>query len=174
MGGSALQADGGSVNLSLSSSVLTAPSSGAEVYLGPGDGGLISLSTNTLSGGSTPCSAATPTPSLQLWITSNTIVPLATNSRDTYGVFLEGLASGATIENNTIAYRNAWLDESSHTSHALLVQSSAGLMIDHNRIDEPGMIAAGSFVAVEFAATTNSAFKFNDVSSTGSFNPGSV
>ena len=59
-----------------------------------------------------------------------------------------------------------------HTSFGLLVQSSIGLVIDHNRFDEPGMIQAGSYVAVEFAATTNSSFTFNDVYSTGVFSLG--
>ena len=43
----------------------------------------------------------------------------------------------------------------------------AGLVIDHNRFDNPGMITAGAHIAVEFSGTTNSSFTFNDVYSTG-------
>ena len=53
------------------------------------------------------------------------------------------------------------------TSSALYAQSSSGLQIDHNRFDEPGMINGGSLVAIAFAGASNSAFKFNDVSATG-------
>src|SRR5208282_4753474 len=49
----------------------------------------------------------------------------------------------------------------------LYAQSSSGLQIDHNRIDEPGMIVAGSFVGAGFQNTINTAFKFNDVNATG-------
>ena len=53
------------------------------------------------------------------------------------------------------------------TSFALYAAASTGLLIDHNRFDEPGMILGGSYGAVEFSATTNSSFKFNDVNSIG-------
>ena len=164
--GRALQMDGGSVNLSLSSSVLTAGVAGVAVFLGAGDGGLLVLSTNTFSGAAYGVYAASPTATAQIWITSNTIVPAVTSANNTYGLYFNGLASGATIENNTVAYRTP-NTMGANTSYALYAQSAAGLVIDHNRFNEPGMITGGSYVAVSFAGTTNSAFKFNDVNSTG-------
>ncbi|MFI5363339.1 MAG: beta strand repeat-containing protein, partial [Elusimicrobiota bacterium] len=164
--GSALQMDGGSVNLTLSSSTLTAQSGGAAVYLGAGDGGEIILSTNVISGAQYGVYAATPAASAQLWIGSNTIVPSLTAGNNTYALYFDGLASGATIENNTVAYR-APGSMGGFTSYALYAQSASGLFIDHNRIDEPGMISAGSFEALAFAATTNSTVTYNDVFSSG-------
>ncbi|MFI5361937.1 MAG: right-handed parallel beta-helix repeat-containing protein [Elusimicrobiota bacterium] len=165
--GSALQMDGGSIGLWLSSSVLTSGPSGAAVYLGAGDGGPIFLSTNSLSGAAYGVYAATITPGTQLWIASNTIIPSVVSGINTYGLFFDGLASGATVENNTVAYRTPNANTGSAASYALYAQSSSGLQIDHNRFNEPGMIVAGSFVGAGFENVTNTAFKFNDVNSIG-------
>ena len=163
--GSALQLDQGSANLTLSGSVLTAGPAGAAVYLDVGSGGLIVLSSNTLSGAMYGVLVATQT-GAQVWVTSNTIVPAVTSANNTYGLYLNGLMSGATIENNTVAYRTSDT-MGTNTSYALYAQGSAGLLIDHNRFDEPGMIAGGSFVAVGFTGSTHLSFKFNDVNATG-------
>jgi hypothetical protein len=87
-------------------------------------------------------------------------------SVNTYGVYLNGLTTGATLQNNAIVYRNSG-SMGSNTSYGLYAQSSSGLAVDHNRIDEPGMITAGSFTAAGFSGVTASWFKFNDVNSTG-------
>jgi hypothetical protein len=164
--GSALQMDGGSAGLTLSSSRLSAPASGAAVYLDVGDDGLIVLSTNALSGAQYGVFVATPAGTAQIWITSNTIVPAVTAANSTYGLYLDGLASGATIENNTIAYRTPGT-MGGNSSFGLYAQASSGLQVDHNRINEPGMITGGTYYGAYLSDAVNSAFKFNDVSSTG-------
>jgi len=40
-----------------------------------------------------------------LWIGSNTIVGTVSSSNDTYGLYFNGLTSGATVHNNSIVYR---------------------------------------------------------------------
>ena len=120
--GSALQLDGGSVDLFLSSSVLSSPG-GMAAYLGTGNSGLLVLSTNTIFGGLAGVMVDTQTAGTQVWITSNTIVPSVTSLHATIGLYIDGLTSGATIENNTIAYR-APGTMGLKTSAALYVQSS--------------------------------------------------
>jgi hypothetical protein len=164
--GIALELDQGSVNLTLSSSVLTAAAGGAGVYLSGDNGGWIVLSTNTISGAGYGVYAATQTAGTRLWIASNTIVPAVTGANNTYGLYFDGLVSGATVENNAIVYRTPG-SMSPYASDALYAKSASGLQIDHNRIDEPGLITGGSFVAADFVATKNTEFKFNDVNSTG-------
>jgi hypothetical protein len=164
--GTALQMANGSYNLTLSSSVLVAPSAGNAVYLNAGNGGLIVLSTNTLSGAAYGVFVATPAASAQIWITSNTILPSLSTTQNTYGLYMDGLTGGATVENNGFYYRASG-SASGQTAYAMYFQSSVGLYIDHNRINDPGMITAGSFTAADFVGVTNSAFKFNDVNVVG-------
>ena len=76
--GNALQVDGGSVNLTLSSSVLTAQSQGYGIYLSM-DAGQIILSTNTINAGAKyGVYVATQSAGTAIWITSNTIISTVT------------------------------------------------------------------------------------------------
>src|SRR5208282_4871430 len=79
----------------------------------------------------------------QLWITSNTIVPSVTVANNTWGLYLNGLTTGATVENNTVAYRTPG-SMGGFTSTALEADYSTGLQIDHNRLDQPGSLTGGS------------------------------
>ena len=151
----------GSVNLKLSSSTVIG-NGVAAVQLAAGNSGLLVVSTNTIEG----LFAAGQTAGTQLWITSNTIMPYVLTGGNAYGVNLLNLTAGATIENNAVVYRSP-LNLSGFTGYGLYASGSKGLVIDHNRFDDPGMITAGSHVAVEFTGTTNSTFTFNDVYSTG-------
>ena len=123
------------------------------------------MSTNTLSGAAYGVLLTTPAATAQIWITSNTIVPAVTGANNTFGMVFDGLAGGATIENNTVAYRTSG-SMSAKISYALYAQSSSGMQIDHNRIDEPGMITGGTFYGAYLSNAANLTFKFNDVYST--------
>src|SRR5262249_11936623 len=98
----------GNVNLSLSSNTFFGGPQGAGVYLDQSNAGSIYLTTNTIVAGSQYgiYLAAQPT-APTLYITSNTILPLVSNARNTYGIYINGLTTGATIENNGIYYRNS-------------------------------------------------------------------
>ena len=166
--GAALQMDGGSAGLTVSGSVLTTPASGAAVYLDVGDGGPIVLSTNTLSGGAYGIFVATPMPNTQIWITSNTIVPSLSATQNTYGLYLDGLVAGATIQNNGVYYRAAGAGPTAGKyAYSLYAQSSNGLVIANNRFNEPGMITSGDYGGIALAGATGTMFKFNDVNATG-------
>jgi hypothetical protein len=162
--GSAIELDLGSVGLSVSSSVLSAGSAGAAVYLAAGDGGLFMLSTNTLSGGY-GIYVGTPTAAAQLWVTSNTILPALSSVVNTYGIQLNGLSGGATVQNNAIYYRSPG-SMGANTSYAFYANTSGAsgsVLFNHNLINEPGMITAGAFYGAYLTNSDNVAFKFNDV-----------
>ncbi|MFI5362085.1 MAG: beta strand repeat-containing protein, partial [Elusimicrobiota bacterium] len=164
--GAALQMDAGSNGLLLTGSTLFAKPGGAGVYLDKGESGLFVLSTNTISGGGYGIYAATMTPNSQLWITSNTIVSTTTIANNVYGLYLNGLTSGATIENNSVVWR-AQGSMGAKGAFSLFSTTSQDLIISNNRFSEPGMITAGSYTGIYLEATSNSAFTFNDVFSTG-------
>ncbi|MEK7383806.1 MAG: right-handed parallel beta-helix repeat-containing protein, partial [Elusimicrobiota bacterium] len=84
--GSALQLGGGSVNLTLSSSSLSAPSGGAGLYLDEGNNGNIVLATNTITGARYGMIITTQAVGASLSVTSMTF---------------SNLASGATAVNFT-------------------------------------------------------------------------
>lgn len=155
----------GAAGLTLTGSAVTAPSAGAAVYMAGGNSATTILSTNTISGGEYGVFIGTQSPGAQVWITSNTILPAVATGNNTYGLFLDGLTTGATIQNNGIYYRTAGFNIGS-TAYGLSVQTSAGVVIDHNRISNPGMVTGGGFTAAAFNGAS-ATFKFNDVNAAG-------
>ncbi|MDE2040715.1 MAG: right-handed parallel beta-helix repeat-containing protein, partial [Elusimicrobia bacterium] len=166
---SGLVVGGGSVNFSVSSTtILAGPGgTGAGIYFFAGTSGLINLSSNTISSSyQYGIDLATQAPDAAIWITSNTITPTVTNANDTYGLYFAGLPSGATVQNNAIVWRDAG-SQSGHTAYGLYAHSVAGLNFDHNRINMPGLLTAGSFIGAYFTGAQQTSFKFNDINSTG-------
>ncbi|MBI4060684.1 MAG: Ig-like domain-containing protein [Elusimicrobia bacterium] len=165
-GGAALALSNGSSNLTLSDSRLLAGSQGAGVYLDRDNAGLIRLATNTITGGRYASFIAAQDPSAQIWITSNTILPALSATQDTYGLYFNGLLSGATMQDNSVYYRSPAAN-AGRTAHAFYIQSSAGLLIDRNRVNNPGMVSAGSFKAFYLSDGDSIQITRNDVHSTG-------
>jgi len=162
--GMGLTLAGGSNGLSASSNTFYGGAVAAGVYLDDYNTGSIVLSTNVFA----PVSvigvyAGTQTAATGLWITSNTVSVMLSSSKYTYGLYFNGLASGATIENNALVHRSP---SATANSKLLYAQSSSGLVVDHNRFSDPGMTLSGSFYAAYLTNATNTSFKFNDVHST--------
>ena len=157
----------GGMNLSLSSSSITGGAQGHGIWIDQGNSGNLTFSTNTISGGEWGVYLSTQNAGTQIWIASNTILPTLSASYDTYGIYTNGLTTGATIYNNGIYYRGPPTNISSNYSYGLYVTNSSGLYFHHNRINEPGMITGGSYVGAYFTGSTGDTFKFNDVNSTG-------
>ncbi len=165
--GSALWLDAGSVNLFVSSSVFLGGGNGSGIYLDKSNQGAIYLSTNViLTGAEFGISVATQAGTTQLFITSNTIVPTVGTGVNTYGLYINGLASGATIENNTIVYRTAG-SMGAATAYGIYAQSTAGLLFDRDRIIEPGLLTGGGFTGVDLVGAAGTTFKFNDILAAG-------
>ncbi|MBI4370656.1 MAG: right-handed parallel beta-helix repeat-containing protein, partial [Elusimicrobia bacterium] len=155
------------VNLFISSNTITGGTNGAGAYLDINNRGLLTLSTNTINAGPQyGLYVATQAAGTALWVTSNTIVPTVTSARNTYGIYLNGLTSGATIQNNAVVYRTSG-SMGVNSTWALYAQSVSGLNVDHNRFSNPGTITGGVYNGVAFSGAANTAFKFNDVNSTG-------
>ena len=154
-------------NFNLSSTTIITGPQGIGIYLSPGNQGNIVLSTNTILGAEYGISIATQAAGTQVWIASNTIISTMTASNNTYGIYLNGLTTGATIYDNGIYYRGPPASMGSYASYGLYAQSTSGLYFHHNRINNPGMITGGSFVGAYFTGSTGNTFKFNDVNSTG-------
>jgi len=163
--GSAVVLDGASFGLALSSNTIVAGTQGGGVYLDENNSGAIVLSTNTIRGGHYAVFVGTQQAGTTLWITSNTILPAVSSSFIAYGVYLNGLVTGATIQNNGIYYRTLGTTGSFYTS-AIDATSSAGLVISRNRISNPGMVT-GNALGIGLTGTPNTVFKYNDVHSTG-------
>ncbi len=163
--GSGVALYAGSVNLVLSSNTIIPGAQGAGVYLAAGNAGSIILSTNTILGGQYGLFAAGQQAGTALWITSNTIVPAPVVTYDTFGIYLNGLTSGATIQNNGVFYRSPGFTGGNKTAALNLINSS-GLQIIANRFSNPGMVTGSAFGA-NLQNTSNTVFKFNDMHSTG-------
>ncbi|HBT62073.1 MAG TPA: hypothetical protein DEB40_10060, partial [Elusimicrobia bacterium] len=156
-------------DLRITSSVIQAgPGAGSYgIRLAANSKGVVVLSTNTVRAG--PQYGVYVDDMLggaQVWITSNTIIPTLSSAMDTYGIYLNGLTTGATIYDNSIVYRT----NDSHTgrtTYGLYATGSTGLNIRHNRISYPGADNNGSVVSAYFNAAAGTDFQFNDVNSTG-------
>ncbi|MBI4377147.1 MAG: right-handed parallel beta-helix repeat-containing protein, partial [Elusimicrobia bacterium] len=166
--GNAIQVLGGGMSLAVSSSTLRAGPSGSAIHFSaPWGPGAVNISSNTLIGGRYGVFISTQGIGTRIWVGSNTIVSSLSPSIDTYGIYLNGLRSGATIQNNSIVFRSAG-GATERNYYGLYGQSVRSLKFDHNRVSNPGMVAAGSFTAVHFHDTQATEFKFNDVNSTAS------
>ena len=165
--GYALRLAGSSVDLALSSSTLTGGAEGAALYLDGYNSGSINISSNTFNGGKYGVHIGTLSAGSGLVVTSNTILPAIDFFYDTYGLYLGGLPSGATIYNNNIYFRAPGI-ATGHKVYALYGRGVNGLNFMHNRINNPGMVSGGEFVAVSFTGSRKVNFNFNDVKSSGS------
>ena len=139
---------GGSSGLSMSSNVVTATSFG--VLLDRNSSGAIVLSTNSFDGNAYSVLALSQMPGAAVWITSNTLEN---------PVLLEGLTTGATIQNNDILLEGIGVA-------ALEARNSAGIVVERNRLGllTPTDIVqiAGGFWALRFTNTPNARVAFND------------
>jgi hypothetical protein len=137
----------GNMNLTISSNIITAGASGSGIYFDTGTMGLVDISSNIINAGSRyGIKIGTQTSSADIFITSNTISVSTSPARDTYGIYLDGLVSGATIQNNAVAYRTPG-NVSGYTAYGLYAKSVSGFNFDHNRINNPGMILGGNAIS---------------------------
>ncbi|GAG04629.1 unnamed protein product, partial [marine sediment metagenome] len=159
-----------SINLFLSSNVITGGPGGAGIWLDEYNDGTISIASNTiLAGAKYGIYISTQSMDTQVWITSNTIIPTVTSAYDTYGIYIYGDGPGGSsiqILNNNVYYRNSG-SMGANTSYALYARDSNNLIIKHNRFSQPGMITGGTYIGLYFTGTTNTLFEYNDVHSSG-------
>ncbi|MBI5883851.1 MAG: right-handed parallel beta-helix repeat-containing protein, partial [Elusimicrobia bacterium] len=171
-GGGGLLYEGGSLNLEVSSSTLIGRQ-GYGFMMGSGSGGRVVLSTNTIEGLTHGVEIIGPHRSgTEIWLASNTVVSDVWGSGSVYGVYLEGLTSGATVYNNSIVRRTPG-GAAGYTAYGIYALNSPKLRVANNRISNPGLAANGSFVGAHFEASADAEFVFNDVSSSGTALAGS-
>jgi hypothetical protein len=169
-GGYGLVLNGGSVGLTVSSSIVSggASSQSAAIMVSSGNSGAIVVSSNTVLPGSAfgiyiaTMVGATPI----VVVSSNTIFPTVTSANSTCGLCINGVTVGVAISGNSIYYRSAG-SMGANTAYGIYALSSSGLQIDHNRISNPGMVTGGGFVGAIFAGSSGN-FKFNDLYMSGS------
>ncbi|MDX6771020.1 MAG: right-handed parallel beta-helix repeat-containing protein [Elusimicrobiota bacterium] len=161
---------GNSSDLSFTSNTVTGPSMGAGLWFGAGNGGYTVVSTNTfLPGAAYQVRVGELSLGSTLWITSNTIVPTVSASTTTYGIFIDALTRGATIQDNGIYYRGAPASMGAFVTYGLFARNSSGIRVDHNRYSQPALVSAGGAAAFHFGGTPVD-FQFNDVYAAGSGN----
>jgi hypothetical protein len=150
----------GNSGLSFAGNTIFGGAQGYGLRLEPGNSGLINLSTNAILGARFSLSVDSPVSGARVWVSSNTIYPTLSASFSTIGLSFSGLVSGATVQYNEIAYRTAG---ASNLSYGIAGLTSSGLIIQHNRIINPGMATSGNIHAAFFSSALNSVFNFNDV-----------
>ncbi|MBI4375571.1 MAG: right-handed parallel beta-helix repeat-containing protein, partial [Elusimicrobia bacterium] len=120
-----------SVGLTASSNVFQGGASGYGLRLS-GNGGVIAISTNSMQTTKFGLFVSTQMAGTSVWIGSNTVVSSISASADTYGIYLNGLQTGATIQNNAIVFRSAG-GTAGRSYYGLYGQSVRSLKFDHNR-----------------------------------------
>ena len=157
---------GGSVGLTLSISTLMGGLGAAGVFIDQYDSGTIVISTNVFPAGSSGG------------------INVATQTRGHTG--LHHVEHHLCHDHQRDLRRRIFFIGTAHRRHrpaeqhllsrhrrpcqqlvGIYAQSSQGLQIDHNRINEPGLITSGNFIAAEFDNDPNTTFKFNDVNANG-------
>lgn len=151
--------------LQFSSNVVTGGSQSGGLYVGPGNGGIIRVSTNVfLSSARAGVYAETLTTGSQLWISSNVFFPTVGLTTSTYGVYLQSLNNGATVQNNNFYYHaSGAMAAASLTTYGVFADNSAGVMVDHNRYSNSGMVTTGGAIAFHFQNSPNATVAYNDV-----------
>jgi hypothetical protein len=158
---------GGSSGVVFERSSFAGAAAGAGLWLRGGNDGLVRVSTNTFwPGARYGLFVGTQTAGTQLWVASNTFLPSISGANDTYGILLDGLTTGATIQNNDVFFRFA--GASGGTAYGFLAKSASGINFDRNRITDNGALTGGSFVGVGFVGTTLSRAFHVDLLATGS------
>lgn len=167
--GSGLWLTGASSGLRVSSNTIRAASAGAGIRFDAGSAGVLAVSTNTIrAAGRYGIHVSSPAGGAQVWITSNTVLPSASAANDVYGLFLDGLANGATVQDNGLYFRTAG-SMGGFTAFGLFARSSAGILIKRNRVSQPNVLTAASYEGVRLQGVTAGAASFNDFSSSGAY-----
>ncbi|MFC1679175.1 FG-GAP-like repeat-containing protein, partial [Elusimicrobiota bacterium] len=160
----------GSVNLFLASNTI-AGVEGADGIYAVGSNGMLEFSTNTLLFLQNGIYIEDMAPRTEIWITSNTIVPKIMAANPSRGIWLKGLNTGATIQNNSIVWReeggSGTTDVYGISGDRTGTDGPRNSVITHNRISNPGMQQMGNFYGVSLIQAHNTVFEYNDLKSTG-------
>ncbi len=159
----AFQAVGGASGLSISSNTLIANFGGKGISIEAGVGGDIIITTNTVPyGPQNGIRVVSLAAGAKVFIASNTVVPALGPTTDTCGLCLDTLNNGATIQNNSIYYRQAG-SMAGFIAYGIYAGASHGLVIERNRVSNPGMVTAGGYTGVYLLGSPRARFAFNDV-----------
>ncbi|MBI3628592.1 MAG: right-handed parallel beta-helix repeat-containing protein, partial [Candidatus Rokubacteria bacterium] len=169
-GGYGLNVSSLNMSVTVSSSVISGGlTTGMALGLGPSSGynqGKLRFSSNTMQGARFGVWVGTQAAGAQVWFTSNTVIGGLPITNDSYGLFLEGLLTGATFTNNAVVLRVPG-SASGVTAFGVFAKGTDGLRFDHNRISNPGALTAGSYEAIRLSTALHTTLTFNDVNSTG-------
>lgn len=165
-GGYGLHWKGGSVGLTVSASTVTTGLGGAGIYSESFNGGTIEVLRTLVSGSKYSVYIETTTAGSSVLIASNTFLP-GQSATGADILYVDGLLYGATIQNNNFYFRSG-PGTGGMNYRALTIANSRGLLIERNRINQPGILmGAGNFTGARFDNVLDSAFRFNDIHSSG-------
>lgn len=135
--------------------------------------GQISVTTNTfLPGSRFNVFIATQNAGARVHVAGNQVFPTLTVSTEAYGIMLHGVKTGATVQNNTVLYRTA--GATVDAAIAIYSYSSDGVLIERNRVNQPGVVTSGGFIGIGINDTPRSLVRFNDVYGAGNLGFGSA
>jgi hypothetical protein len=166
--GTGVKLGAGVVNFAMSSTTLLGTTSGGTasrgVYMENGNRGAIDISSSLISGFHRGIAIATQTPTTRLWVTSNTIVVPVVAAADTYGLRVDGLQSGATIQDNSIVFRTPG---AAQYAAGAWFEAADGVVFQRNRLSNPGMVTSGVSELLRLADSDGMEIFSNDFHSTG-------
>lgn len=155
-------------NFTLEASTVAGPPNGVGALLGgPGvPGGLIQLSTNTFkSGPQTLARASNLGASTNLWISSNTFYPTVGASTSTYGLLIQGLGLGATVQYNDFRLRTPGAMGAANIAYGLHAFGVTGLRVANNRYNAADVATSGGVTPFFIGSSPRLTFVYNDVAS---------
>jgi hypothetical protein len=156
------------INLTVTSSVITVPPLGGGIGVNiPNAHGLIRLSSNTVDAPGYGIRVVGPSDLAKVWVTSNTVRTGFISGNTIYGIYLDVLASGATVQDNAVVFRRPGTSTIGNSGIGLMVKSSRFVVVERNRLSMPGTVTGLSNLELAVIdATDDSLFRYNDLYST--------
>lgn len=157
----------GVVGLAGSANDVKGGAEGAGIFLNAASQGVLRFSTNVIKGARYGFNLGPQSSGAVIVIASNTVIQTLSTSFETYGIYANGLNTGATIQENAFVHRTPG-SMGAFLSYGLWARNSPALRIWNNRFSNPGMISGGGFTGVSLNASPQAEIEFNDFHSTGS------
>ena len=164
--GNGVTVAGGSVDVTLTSNVVVGVNADVGVLISSGNSGSIVVSTNLVGGFRVGVALSTAAAGSQVWFTSNTVLMRLSASTDTAGILVDGLQTGATVQENGVVFR-ATSTMGAFTAYAIRARSSAGVVFERNRLVNSGSVAGGAVELMRLDDMDAAEVRFNDFYSTG-------
>lgn len=167
---------GASSGLRLSSSVIRGGDTGlqsAGLWADASNSGQVSVTSNTfLSGSRYGVMIGTQAAGARVHVASNTVFAAVFASTESYGIMLTGVRTGATVQDNSVYFRDG--GATADTSFGIYTRDCDAVLIERNRVNQPGVQTAGGSIGIGINATPRANVRYNDVYGAGNLSFGAA